>query len=133
MEKRLSNTPNLKPPDKALPALEKSEARQGARKFNHMNTETYEQINTRIPKTTGQIIASNLNACDIICSRDIERVAKQIDLAQSPLIKALESCEELMSSFRDYGMSDDRRPALIGALRESRLALHRVLTGAFIP
>lgn len=36
-------------------------------------------------KTAGQIVASNLRACDIISGRDEERVAKQID-AFAPLL-----------------------------------------------
>lgn len=32
-------------------------------------------------KTTGQTVASNLHACQIISGRDTERVAKQIDAA----------------------------------------------------
>jgi len=32
-------------------------------------------------KTQGEILASNFKACDIICSRDVDRVAKQIDEA----------------------------------------------------
>jgi hypothetical protein len=33
------------------------------------------------PRTKGEIVASNLLACDIICERDIERVANQINAA----------------------------------------------------
>lgn len=84
-----------------------------------------------IPKTTGQTIASNLHACQIICERDVERVAKQIDKGQAPLIAALERAESFLTCYRDG--KEAQRPALHEVISEVRLALHDELTGTFRP
>ncbi len=89
-----------------------------------------------IPKTTGETIASNLHASQIISGRDVERVAKQINAGQAPLIKALEEAEETFTKLRDlkYAMVSIRgHELIIPALKTVRLALHDELTGAFKP
>lgn len=88
-----------------------------------------------IPKTTGQTIASNLHGCQIISERDVERVAKQIDKGQAPLIKALEKTEEFLTSVRNRNVLvwEGDRNDLKEVLHDVRIALHDELTGAFKP
>jgi hypothetical protein len=82
------------------------------------------------PKSTGETIASNIHAAQMISGRDVERVAKQIDAGQAPLIKALEQAEEALTKARDILPQSTTMKA---ALKAARLALHAELTGAFQP
>ncbi len=68
-------------------------------------------------KSEGEVIASNLAACQIISGRDVERVAKQIDARITPLLEALETRNRDASVLRKLHAADLAPPINIDLIR----------------